>query len=73
MTRRTLFGLRFRVHSPSLWELDACDDLISCVVVAFTDRQWHIDVLMTAGNSHYRGPFKSRDDAIEMIANRRAI
>lgn len=71
MTRRTLFGLRFRVHSPSLWELDACDDLISCVAVALVGRLWYIDVLMAAGHSVHRGPFKSRDDAIEMIANRR--
>lgn len=73
MTFRTIQGLTFKVFSPSLWELCALDDCsIAIVAVALVGRQWYIDVLMKAGHSHHRGPFRSRDEAIALIAGRRA-
>ncbi len=73
MTYRTISGLQFRVFSPSLYELCARDDGsdISCLAIAFVGR-WYIDVLMKAGHSIHRGPFRSLNDAVELIAGRRA-
>lgn len=72
MTYRQIHGLWFKVVSPSLYELCAKDDTtdISMVTVAFLARRWHIDVLMKKGHSHYRGPFRSRDEAVALIAGR---
>lgn len=72
MTFRLILGLRFRVWSPSLYELEAHDDgsLISTVSLALCGRQWYIDILMKAGHSLHRGPFRSRDDAAAILAGR---
>lgn len=73
MTFRTISGLRFRVWSPSLYELAAYDDgsLIATVSLALCGRQWYIDILMKAGHSIHRGPFRTRDEAAAMLAGRR--
>lgn len=73
MTFRTISGLTFRVWSPSLYELVAYDDgsLISTVSLALFGRQWYIDILMKAGHSIHRGPFRTRDEAVAMLAGRR--
>lgn len=73
MTFRTISGLTFRVWSPSLYELAAYDDgsLISTVSLALCGRQWYIDILMKAGHSIHRGPFRTRDEAAAMLAGRR--
>lgn len=73
MTFRTISGLTFRVWSPSLYEFDAYDDgsLISTVSLALCGRMWYIDILMKAGHSIHRGPFRSRDEAAAMLAGRR--
>jgi len=67
-------GLQFKVFSPSLYELCARDDdsFIEIVAIALVGRQWYIDVLMKAGHSVHRGPFRSRDDAVALIAGRLA-
>lgn len=72
MTYRKILGLSFKVHSPSLFELNAYDDdsSLSLVSVALVGRQWYIDILMKAGHSHHRGPFRTRDDAIALLAER---
>lgn len=72
MTYRNIHGLRFRVHSPSLFELDAHDDgsLISTVSLALVGRQWYVDILMKAGHSLHRGPFRTRDEAAALLAGR---
>jgi len=74
MTYRTILGLQFKVFSPSLYELCARDDdsFIEIVAIALVGRQWYIDVLMKAGHSVHRGPFRSRDDAVALIAGRLA-
>jgi hypothetical protein len=71
MTRKTILGLAFKIWSPSLLELEARDDGadISQVVVSYNGAWW-ISVLMKLGHSHHRGPFKRRDDAIGLIADR---
>lgn len=73
MTFRTLHGLHFKVHSPSLWELNAYDDgsLIAVVSLALCGRYWYVDILMKAGHSLHRGPFRSRDDAAALLAGRK--
>lgn len=73
MTFRTISGLRFRVHSPSLYELAAYDDgsLISTVSLALCGRLWYVDILMKAGHSLHRGPFRTRDEASALLAGRR--
>lgn len=73
MTYRTILGLAFRVHSPSLYELCAHDDdsLISVVSLAMCGRMWYVDVLMKAGHSHHRGPFTTKEDAAALLAGRR--
>lgn len=71
MTYRTFHGVRFKVFSPSLWELDATDDTIALVAIAFADKAWWINVLMRHGRSHNRGPYRTRDEALAMIADRR--
>ena len=72
MTFRTLFGIPFRVRSPSLYELsgeDYAESWISlCTVSLNTSREWHIDVLMKQGHTVHRGPFRSFDEAVAMIA-----
>jgi hypothetical protein len=72
MTYRTICGMRFKVWSPSLLELDAYDDgsLIATVSLAYVPKAWYIDILMKAGHSLHRGPFRSRDDAIALLAGR---
>ncbi len=71
MTYRTINGLTFKVHSPALYELAAYDDgsLIATVSLAFVGK-WYIDILMKAGHSLHRGPFRSRDEAIALLAER---
>lgn len=73
MTFRTIHSLRFRVWSPSLYELDAYDDdsLITTVSLALVGRKWYIDILMKAGHSIHRGPFRTRDEAAALLAGRR--
>lgn len=73
MTFRLILGLRFRVWSPSLYELDAYDDgsLISTVSLALCGRLWYVDILMKADHSLHRGPFRSRDEAAALLAGRR--
>jgi hypothetical protein len=73
MTHRRIFGLLFKVFSPSLYELVATDDgsPIAIVTIAFTG-EWNISVLMKRGHTIYRGPFRYRDEAMLLIANRRA-
>lgn len=73
MTFRTIHNLRFRVWSPSLFELDAFDDdsLIATVSLALCGRVWYVDILMKAGHSLHRGPFRSRDEAAATLAGRR--
>lgn len=75
MTRRTILGLQFKVFSPSLYELDAYDDgsLIATVSLALCGRMWYIDILMKAGHSLHRGPFRSRDEAVALLAGRREL
>lgn len=72
MTYRTILGLQFKVHSPSLFELNAYDNgsLIALVSIALVGRQWYIDILMKAGHSLHRGPFRSRDEAVALLAGR---
>lgn len=73
MTRKIILGLAFKVWSPSLLELEARDDDadISLVTVVFdNDHSWHIRVLMKRGHTIIRGPFRSRDQAIALIAGR---
>jgi len=73
MTYRRIRGLLFKVFSPSLYELIATDDgsPIALVTIAFTG-EWNIAVLLKQGHTIYRGPFRSRDEAIGLIADRRA-
>lgn len=72
MTHRTILGLQFKVWSPSLYELCARDDdsLISLVSIVLCGRVWYIDILMKAGHSLHRGPFRSRDEAVALLAGR---
>lgn len=75
MTRRIILGLAFKVWSPSRFELEARDDGsdISLVTVAMeSPRRWFIHVLMKRGHTISRGPFFKRDEAIALIAGRRA-
>ena len=69
---RTLQGIPFRALSPSHFEIDGRAHPTSfidlCVVHLCEDRLWYIDVLMKAGHSIHRGPFRSRDAAIALIA-----
>lgn len=71
---RNILGVSFKVHSPCVYELIAFDDGsdLSLVTVSFDGARWYIDVLMKRGHSVRRGPFVSRDDAISLLANRRA-
>lgn len=73
-TSRAIQGLSFLVHSPSLYELQARDDGsdIALVSIAYVPHAWYVDILMKAGHSHHRGPFRSRDAAIALIAGRAA-
>ncbi len=73
MTYKRIRGLLFKVFSPSIYELVASDDgsPIALVTIAFTG-EWNIAVLLKRGATIYRGPFRTRDDAIDLIANRRA-
>lgn len=75
MTYRTILGLTFKVFSPSLYELNAHDDGsdIAVVSLALVGRMWYIDVLMKAGHSIHRGPFRSRDDAVALLAGRQEL
>lgn len=75
MTYLTLSGLTFLAHSPSLLELQAHDDgsPIELVSIAYIPRAWYIDVLMKHGHSVHRGPFRSRDDAVALLAGRREL
>lgn len=72
MTYRTILGLQFKVFSPALYELCARDDgsLIATVSLALVGRQWYIDILMKAGHSLHRGPFRTRDEAVALLAGR---
>lgn len=71
-TYRIIQGLSFKVHSPSLYELQARDDGsdISLVTVVYLPHAWYVDILMKRGHTHHRGPFKTRDAAISLIAGR---
>lgn len=53
MTYRIIQGLRFKVFSPSHYELVARDDesFISLVTVCLVGRVWYIDVLLKAGRA----------------------
>lgn len=69
MTYVTLAGVRFKVFSPSRYELDGANAFIKLVTVSYFPRQWWIDVLLQDGTCHSKGPFRSRDAAINVIAN----
>lgn len=73
MTYRTIHGLTFKVFSPALYELCARDDgsFISVVTIALVGRQWYIDVLLKNGDTHHRGPFRSRDAAVAVLLGKR--
>lgn len=68
MTYRTLFNLTFKVFSPSHWELVGASEHIALVTLSYVPRQWWIDVLLCNGQVHSKGPYASRDHAIEVIA-----
>lgn len=68
MTHRTVFGLTFKVFSPSLWELVGANEHIALVTIAYSPRQWWIDVLLHNGATHHKGPYRTREQAIEVIA-----
>ena len=72
MTYRTIHGLTFKVFSPSLYELCSRDDGgdISIVALSYDGIRWYINVLMKRGHTISRGPFRSRDDAVALIAGR---
>jgi len=74
MTYRKLSSLWFKVWSPSHYELCARDDGsdISLVSLVFTGADWRILVLMKRGHTITREGFASRDDAVALIAGRRA-
>lgn len=66
-----LSGLSFHAHSPSLLELmsirrDVEDD--ARVFVAFDGYTWQVDY--RSPRSRITRPFKSRDAAVQMIADR---
>lgn len=73
MIHRTHYGIPFLIHSPSLWEVRARDDGSDIAFVSFTfdGHDWYIYILTKSGGSHQRGPFASRDKAIELLAGRR--
>jgi len=74
MTHRHISGLLLLdVFSPSLFELIATDDggPIALVTIAYTGN-WNIAVLMKQGHTIYRGLSGTRDEAIGLVANRRA-
>lgn len=72
MTFRTLHGIPFRVRSPSHYEIDGShtpESWIDLCAVSFEcDRAWHVSVLMKQGHSIHRGPFRSLDEAVRLIA-----
>lgn len=68
MTHRTLNGLRFKVWSPSHYELCERNDFIALVAIHYVPRQWWIDVLLQNGASHHKGPYHSLEHAINVIA-----
>lgn len=71
MTLRTIEGLTFQVHSPSLLELKSVRDDIGRgdrVFVAYDITGWMIRYVM---NDHMlTRSFRSRDEAISLIASR---
>lgn len=71
---RTIFGLAFIVHSPSLYEMVTHDDVgdpQARVTIEFTGRAWQLCYQHGNGHRVFR-VFRSRDDAIQLIASRRA-
>lgn len=68
MTYRTSNGLTFKVWSPSLWELVGSDNHISLVTVAYSGLgQWYVDIMLRSGRVHTKGPYRSREHAINVI------
>lgn len=71
MTYKIIEGLTFQVHSPSLLELKSVRDDIGRgdrVFVAYDADGWSIRYLM--GDRELSRPFRSRADAISLIASR---
>jgi hypothetical protein len=70
MTYRSLYGLTFKVWSPSHYELCTIDDgsSLSLVSVNFDGAGWLINVLMKKGHTIRRGPYSSFRHACEVIA-----
>ncbi len=71
---RTLAGLTFQAHFPSLFQLVATrhpNDLIEMLCISFDGDRWRLNVLMmAAGHSIERWPFRTRDAAAEFLAGR---
>lgn len=68
-----LSGLSFHAHSPSLLELMSVRrdvDPGARVFVAFNGKRWMIDY--RSRQACIQRPFKSRDAAVQMIADRAA-
>ena len=67
-----LNNLKFLVHSPSLYQLLNLDTDEVCVTVSFEQLGWFITYSdLVSGHTMTRA-FKSRDEAIELLASRRA-
>lgn len=69
---RTISGIPFTIHSPSLYTISGAAHLSSwidlCTVSLNASREWHINVLMKQGHSIHRGPFASLAEAVALIA-----
>ena len=72
MTYRQIKGLWFKVWSPCHYELCAIDDgsAIALVSLVFSGTDWRLLVLMKRGHTHTRGPFRTRDEAVALLASR---
>lgn len=71
MTYRSLFGLHFKVWSPSLWELHANPEgsFIKLVTVTYDGLgHWYIYCLMKRGTTICKGPYTSLQQAAGVIA-----
>ena len=67
-----LSGLTFRAHSPSHFELLSVNDDVGAgatVAIRFNGMAWLIDY--SAPGTHIERIFKSRDAAVQLIADRR--
>ncbi len=70
---RTINGLAFTIHSPSLYELatiNDVDDPGARVTIEFCGIKWQLVYKQGNGHKVFR-VFNSRDAAIDLIASRR--